>query len=122
VPTNAALTRLYSPRLFNATTRQRFFRDRKKGYVAHIGSTPSRPQLALIHRIVRLEWDLLRLDARMDDGELSPHALHTRLAAENRLRLDLKALGLEPTATAPPSLADITAEIAASKRQGARAG
>ncbi|HUZ74547.1 MAG TPA: hypothetical protein VMU87_16300 [Stellaceae bacterium] len=63
----------------------------------------------LIARIVRNEWDLLRLDQRMDDGDLSEHAMRTRLAMENRLRLDLQALGLKPAAERPPSLAEIMA-------------
>jgi hypothetical protein len=56
---------------------------------------------------VSLEWELRKLDARIDDGdELSGHALRARLAAENRLRLDLSALGLRPIAPPALSLSD----------------
>jgi hypothetical protein len=47
-----------------------------------------------MERVIRNEWDLLRLDARVDAGDLSEHAMRTRLAMENRLRLDLQVLGL----------------------------
>jgi hypothetical protein len=84
--------RLYTPRKFNPTTRQRFFRSRTDGLIRHVGGAPSRAQLVLIRRIVRNEWDLLRLDARFDEEELSGYAMRARLAMENRLRLDLNAL------------------------------
>jgi hypothetical protein len=87
--------RLYTPRKFNTQSKQRFFRQRTDGVIRHVGGASSRAQQVLIRRIVRCEWDLLRLDARFDDGDLSTFAMHTRLAMENRLRLDLKTLGLE---------------------------
>jgi hypothetical protein len=116
--------RLYTPRLFNATTRQRFFRSRKNGMVRHVGSSPSRAQLILIGRIVQNEWDLLRLDAKMEGG-LSGHDMRARLAMENRLRLDLRDLGLQGATAKPPSLADYIAskvtKKAASEQEGAAA-
>ena len=64
----------------------------------------------LIERIVALQWELAKLDARVEDegiAGLSGHALRARLAAENRLRLDLQTLGLRPPdAAKPPSLQD----------------
>jgi hypothetical protein len=54
---------------------------------------------------------LRRLDARLDAGEeLSGHAARLRLALENRLRLDLVALGLRPPAPRVPTIAEIFAE------------
>lgn len=65
--------------------------------------------MLLIQRIIAVEWELRRQDAKIDQGEeLSGHAIRGRLAAENRLRLDLQALGLRPTAATakPETLSD----------------
>lgn len=94
-------SRQYHPRRFTPTTKQRFFRDRRRGYIDHLGGTASRAQLTLIDRVIRCEWDLLRLDARADEGDLSDHALRTKLALENRLRLDLVAIGLKGASARP---------------------
>jgi len=76
-----------------------------------LGREPSSPERILISRIIMVEWELRRLDARMDAGdELSGHAMRARLAAENRLRLDLRELGLRPGAATEPRLADLLAE------------
>jgi hypothetical protein len=108
-------SRLYQPREFNAVTKQRFFRDRRVGLLRHLATPPSMPQATLIHRIIRAEWDLLRLDARMDDDDLSAHAMRCKLAMENRLRLDLVALGLQPATPPAPTFADIVAREAATE-------
>lgn len=110
MPTTSDEMRLYRPRKFTRTTKQRFFRDRKVGLVRHVGGAPSRAQLTLMARIVQCEWDLLKLDAVMDAGELSPHAMRTRLAMENRLRLDLRELGMKSVAERAPSLREYLAE------------
>jgi hypothetical protein len=100
--TASAASRPRVPRVFNPVTRQRFARDRWRGLVAHLGREPSYPEQIVISRVIALEWDLRRLDARLDAGdELSGHAARFRLAAENRLRLDLAALGLKSTAVDP---------------------
>jgi hypothetical protein len=63
-----------------------------------------------IARAVAVEWDLRRTDAKLDAGEEpSGHMLRARLAAENRLRLDLAALGLKPTTPPQLTLAEILA-------------
>lgn len=72
--------------------------------------------MILICRVVSNEWDLRRLDHRLDHGEeLSGHAARLRLALENRLRLDLRELGLKPVASAAPSLSEYLAAKAAAK-------
>jgi len=69
-------------------------------------------------RICRVEWELRRTDAKLDAGhELSRHDIRGRLAAENRLRLDLVALGLKPAAPPAPDFA----EYWAAKGKGAAA-
>ena len=66
---------------------------------AHLGRAPSYAERLLIGRLLAIEWELRRQDAKIEAGEeLSGHALRARLAAENRLRLDLQALGLQPAA------------------------
>jgi len=96
---------VYTPRVFNSTTRARFTKDRREGLIRQLGGTATRAQLTLIQRIVRNEWDLLRLDQRMDQGDLSSHAMRTRLAMENRLRLDIRDLcGLKGAKVKPPSI------------------
>lgn len=93
--------RLYTPRKFNATTKQRFYRSRRRAYAAMVGGKPDDRQKELIERITRNAWDLLRQDARLDHGELSDVAQRHRFAAENRLRLDLRDLAASVKPTAP---------------------
>jgi hypothetical protein len=91
----------YRPRIHNRISRARFRRDRTDQLVAHLGREPSYPEQILISRIVAVEWDLTRIDAKLDAGkELSGHDMRARLAAENRLRLDLRELGLKPAIAA----------------------
>src|SRR5262249_53878798 len=91
--------RIWTPRTFNKRTKQRFVTDRTSALLRHLGRQPSYTERILISRIVALEWSLRRIDAKMDAGEeLSGHAERARLAAETRLRLDLRELGLQPTA------------------------
>jgi hypothetical protein len=97
----------YAPKVYNKRSRQRFARDRTAQLIRHLGRPPSYPERILISRIVAVEWDLKRIDARLDHGEeLSGHAMRARLAGETRLRLDLRELGLQPVAAPAPNLAD----------------
>lgn len=118
--------RLYTPRRFNATTRQRFFRDRRRALLEHLGGHASRTQATLLERVIRLEWQLLRLDARLDAGEdLSAHAMRWQLAAENRIRLDLRELGMRAAPAPVPTLEAYMAkkrarEAAEASAEGAR--
>jgi hypothetical protein len=87
--------RIFQPRTFSKRTRQRFTRSRREALAAHLGREPSYAERILIGRIVALEWELAKQDAALDeDAELSGHAMRARNASENRLRLDLVALGL----------------------------
>jgi hypothetical protein len=97
----------YRPRRFHKRSKQRFERDRTAQLIHHLGRQPTYPERILISRIVAVEWDLIRIDARLDHGEeLSGHAMRARLAGENRLRLDLRELGLAPNAPPAQSLAE----------------
>lgn len=106
---------LFEPKKFNLRTWQRFRRNRSAELNRHVGGAPSTSQQILIARIVRNEWDLRRLDAQMMTGEISQHAMRTRLAMENRLRLDLRELGMRAAAPPAQSLADIAAELGRSR-------
>jgi hypothetical protein len=107
-PQIAADRKLYAPRKFTARTKARFIADRTIELLRHLGRTPSYPEKIIISRVVAIEWNLRRTDAKLDDGQdLSGHDIRGRLAAENRLRLDLAALGLKPAAPKVPTLAEL---------------
>src|SRR5512135_3488171 len=113
--------RLRRPRVFNRRSRVRFGQERTLALIAHLGREPSYPERIIISRIVTIEWELLRQDARLDAGdELSGHATRARLAAENRLRLDLQALGLQPATPRRSTLAELIAEPSTSIQDVAR--
>src|SRR5689334_22431279 len=79
---------IFTPRTFHRRTRLRFASNRRRELIRHLGREPSYPERLIIERIAAVEWELRRLDAKVDMGEeLSGHALRARLAAENRLRL-----------------------------------
>jgi len=101
--------RIYAPRRFNPVTKQRFKRDRRRRLIAHVGGKPSEIQKIRIECIIGLEWDITRLSAKMDAGELSEHATRQLLACHNHLRMQLAALG--PAAAAKAlSLAEVLAQ------------
>jgi hypothetical protein len=103
-----AATRIFEPRTFSRRTQQRFARNREAELLRHLGRDPSYPERIIISRVIRVEWELLRTDAKLDAGkELSGHDIRGRLAAENRLRLDLQALGLRPAAERPLDAIDL---------------
>jgi len=99
--------RLYTPRRFNKQSKQRFERNRLGELLRHLGRDPSYPEKIILARIVAIEWELRRTDAILDAGaEPSGHMLRGRLAAETRLRLDLKAIGMQPATPRGPTLAE----------------
>jgi hypothetical protein len=109
---------LFEPRKFNIRTWQRFKRNRTAELIEHCGGRVSTAQAILIGRIVRNEFDLRRLDVRMMEGDetadavpLSGHAMRARLAMENRLRLDLRELGLRAAAERPKTYDEVMAEL-----------
>jgi hypothetical protein len=115
LPPPSSTGRLYRPQQFNRRSRTRFERNRLGELVRHLGRPATFPERIIINRIVAIEWELLRTDAKLDAGhELSGHDIRGRLAAENRLRLDLVALGLQP---AKPVQMDALTYLAA-KRAG----
>jgi len=111
--------RLYRPRRFNRQSKQRFEKNRIDELVRHLGREPSYPEKILISRVVAIEWDLRRLDSKLDAGnELSGHDIRGRLAAETRLRLDLQALGMRPAAARAPSLSELMREATEARQRG----
>ena len=104
---------LREPRVFNHRSRKRFSHERTLALVAHLGRPPSYTEKILISRCIANEWDLRKLDDRLDRGEeLSGHAARLRLALENRLRLDLRELGFAPRPPPVRTLEDVKAELA----------
>jgi hypothetical protein len=110
---------LFAPRVFNSETRERFFRARRRQLISELGADATcYAARIMVDRIVSLEWELRRQDARLQAGEeLSGHALRARLAMETRLRLDLRDLGLlkprnRSIAEADESLSEVVKEIA----------
>jgi hypothetical protein len=114
MPPPVDTTRPYRPKVFNRLSRTRFERIRAAELARHLGRSLSYPEKILITRIISIEWELLRTDAKLDAGiTLSGHDIRGRLAAENRLRLDLQALGMRAgSGQKPPSLADHLANLA----------
>lgn len=100
--------KLYAPRKFNRVTRQRFRRDRWRRLCAHVGGKPDAVQQVRINMIITLEWDLLRLSAKAEKGELSEHSARQMLANHNHLRMNLQALGPAAHRRAP-TIADYLA-------------
>lgn len=108
--------RLSGPTAFNTKSKERFMRGRFRELVDHLGRKPSVTERILIQRICALMWMLLKFDERIDEeglGEVSGHAQRAYLAAENRLRLDLQAIGLAPPKPSEPRWQDVMADIAA---------
>jgi hypothetical protein len=96
-PKRILTVRPYQPLVFNKGSRTRHARNRWGELMRRLGRDPTYPEKLIINRIIAIEWELLRTDARIDAGiELSGHDIRGRLAAETRLRLDLVALGLQP--------------------------
>jgi len=94
-------SKLYRPREFNSLSKTRFFRDRRKRLLQHIGGRPDARQAVTIDRCISIEWSILRLQARMDAGDISEHAARELLAFHNHLRLLMRSLGPAAAAKGP---------------------
>ncbi len=91
-----------------ASAKKRFCANRRAELVRHLGRAPSYPERLIIERICSIEFWLRSLDVRIDQGdELSGHAIRGRLAADTRLRLDLRELGLAPTPSPPAEIREV---------------
>ena len=71
--------RWYAPRRFNAVTRERFLRDRRRRYLARLTSSPSDAQAAVILSLARLEWAALAAEAEGGLAALREAREHRRL-------------------------------------------
>jgi hypothetical protein len=81
---------------------------------AHVGGNPSYTQKLLIDRAAVLSLRLAKLDAKIvaDDG-LTLHDNNHAIAWSNALTRVLVALGVQPAAAKPTTLADHLAMLAA---------
>jgi hypothetical protein len=97
----------------------RLARDLEAQLVAHVGGNPSVTQRLLIERIVKIKLQLDAFDTKLATGTWQAHDQRTFNALLNAHRLACRELGMAPAPAPQPSLAEITAEIAA--RRGAAA-
>jgi hypothetical protein len=104
------------------TFEARLYRQFRDDLITHVGGTPSIPQAAIIERCAWIRVRLALMDTKIASADLTEQDSHCYLAWANSLGRLLARLGLEPTAppVRPRTLADINAEIAAS-RAGAAA-
>ena len=87
--------------------------------IAHMGGTVTPPQRAMIERAAMLQLRCAALDRKVLDGTFSEYDAKTYLAFSNSLTRTLKALGVQPTAAKPPTLADHLAALAARSEETA---
>jgi len=93
--------RLYRPMVFNAVTRARFFRDRRRRWLAHVGRATD-AKAVLIDQLCALEWDIRRLETReAQNGKLTAHDRNALAAWRRHFREALRQLG--PAAAAQPA-------------------
>ena len=116
----ADASRLYTPRKYNATTKQRFARDRWRRLIAHLGGSATDVQKILLGRLIDLEWEAARLAARRDEGKISDHDYRVFMALQNHVRLLGRELGLkaEPKERVP-TLEEVAEQILAEKQKAA---
>jgi hypothetical protein len=79
---------------------------------AHVGGKPNFVQRMLIERAVILTLRCAQIDDMImaDKKILSQMDTNQGIAWQNALRRTLIALGVDPAATAPPTLAEVMAE------------
>jgi hypothetical protein len=88
----------------------KFIRRLEAELIDHLGHEPSVVERLLLERVVRVRLQLEAFDLRIAAGEtLTPHDGRVYGALLNSLRLTCRDLGLRPTPTRPPTLADIIA-------------
>ena len=98
------------------TKEGRLLKQMRQALIAHLGgeSRLSAPALALIERAAMLQLRCAVLDQKVLDGSFSEYDAKTYLAFSNSLRRTLAALGLQPAASKPPTLA----QYLAARQQG----
>jgi hypothetical protein len=108
------------PRAFTARCRDRFQRDRRRGYLARLADGAPTPwQASTIASLVGLEWSALEAEARIGDMAAGREAReHRRLF--QRLLADFER-SLAPPAAKPPTLADLKREVFSARDQTAAA-
>ncbi len=111
--------RLFAPRTFKRQSRQRFFRDRRARWSAHLGGNPVDAQAILIDQVIGLEWDIRRLEDRHErNGKLSAHDKNELAAWRRHLREAIRQLGPAKLAKAQ-TLEEFAAQIVRERAAGA---
>ena len=102
---------VYEPRSFNAVTRGRFLRDRRRRWRARIEGELSETQAALILSLASLEWSALSAEAEGGLMALREAREHRRLF--QRLLADFeRSLPVAPEKPDAPTLAELFARPA----------
>jgi hypothetical protein len=93
--------RIFEPRTFHRRTRQRFARIREVELLRSLGREPSSTEKIMIACIVTDEWDIRRVNAKIERGEeLSDRDMQAHENAKDRLTRNLYRLGLQPAESA----------------------
>ena len=100
------------------TKEARLLQHARQALIQHLGGEArlSAPQRTLVERAAMLQLRCAVLDGKILDGTFSEYDAKTYLAFSNSLTRTIAALGLEPTATRVPSLAEVMAEATAARR------
>ena len=94
-------------KLDQRTREARLLRETRESLIRHLGASPSAVELALVDRIALLTLHTALFDRKaLEAGGLSERDSRSYLAYSNSLSRALRALGVEPAAARPPSLAE----------------
>lgn len=109
MPSHIGSGRLFAPRAFSAQSRQRFYRDRRRRWTAHLGGELSDAQAVLVEQACALEWDIRKIEVRGERaGRLTQHDRNALAAWRRHFRELVRQLG-PPAKAKPPSLAEVLA-------------
>jgi hypothetical protein len=91
------------------TFEARLYKQFRDDLIAHVGGTPSIPQIAIIERCAWIRVRLALMDTKIANGEMTEQDSHCYLAWANTLTRLLARLGLEPAGAKPVDPADFLA-------------
>jgi hypothetical protein len=97
------------------TIEARLYKQFRDDLIAHVGGTPSIPQIAIIERCAWIRVRLALMDTKIADGDMTEQDSHCYLAWANTLARLLARFGLvEPAGAAPVDpVAALHAHVAA---------
>lgn len=87
--------------------------------VRHLGGNPSPVERQIIDRVAMLQLKLAQLDEKATSGGLSEFELRAYTSLSSGLHRSLRALGIKGAPAKAPTLAEISARIARSRRVSA---